>query len=176
MGGKDLHNRIKINKNSDEAFSFYASMAIEKVLECLSTSVEGLYGNGSAKTECVWQNVITTGKKIRLCIEQKSNNQSVQCNFVGDCCDYFYTDVVSAATGLFDGSDYFIIGVAFSVVAFVQDRRSDIAIQSLSKMISNKADVLCDGKLTEIDMDEIVVEMCGFRPRYDSCRYSLYCF
>ena len=43
------------------------------------------------------------------------------------------------------------------VVAFVQDRRSDIAIQSLSKMISNKTDVWRDGKLTEIDMDEIVV-------------------
>lgn len=64
MGGKDLHNRIKINKNSDEAFSFYASMAIEKVLECLSTSVEGLHTETALQRQNAFgKNVITTGKK-----------------------------------------------------------------------------------------------------------------
>ncbi len=160
MGGKDLHNRIKINKNSDKAFSFYASMTIEKVLECLSTSVEGLHTETALQRQNAFgKNVITTGEKdtalhrIRKAIINPFNVILLVIAAIT-----FITDVVIAPQ-----PDYLTVVIILllvllsGVVAFVQDRRSDIAIQSLSKMISNKADVWRDGKLTEIDMDEIVV-------------------
>ena len=69
----------------------------------------------------------------------------------------FFTDVIYAAK-----PDYLTVGIILSLVvlsslvAFVQNQRSNAAAEKLSQMISNKADVLRDGKQLEIPMDEIV--------------------
>ncbi|MDR0862104.1 MAG: magnesium-translocating P-type ATPase [Oscillospiraceae bacterium] len=68
-----------------------------------------------------------------------------------------FTDVVSSAR-----PDWLTVSIILSlvllssVIAFVQSQRSNAAAESLSKMISNKADVRRDGQMTEISMDEVV--------------------
>lgn len=69
----------------------------------------------------------------------------------------YITDVLAAAR-----PDYLTLSITLSLVflsslvAFVQSQRSNAAAQELSKMISNTADVLRDGQLAEIGMDEVV--------------------
>jgi Mg2+-importing ATPase len=68
-----------------------------------------------------------------------------------------FTDVFSSAK-----PDWLTVGIIVALVllssgvAFFQSQRSNAAAESLSKMISNKADVWRDGKITEISMDEVV--------------------
>ena len=69
----------------------------------------------------------------------------------------YFTDIVAAKK-----SDYLTVSIILSLVflsslvAFVQNQRSNTAAEKLSKMISNKSSVRRDGKLIEIPMDEIV--------------------
>lgn len=69
----------------------------------------------------------------------------------------YVTDVVLSVR-----PDYLTVSIILalvflsSLVAFIQGERSNSAAASLSKMISNKADVWRNGKLETINMDEIV--------------------
>ena len=69
----------------------------------------------------------------------------------------FFTDVIYA-----QHKDYVTVSIILflvalsSLVAFVQNQRSNAAAEALSQMISNKADALRDGAFAEIAMDEIV--------------------
>ena len=69
----------------------------------------------------------------------------------------FFTDVIIAVE-----PEYLTVTIILalvllsSTVAFVQSQRSDTAAESLTKLISNKADVWRDGVLTEIPMEEVV--------------------
>ena len=69
----------------------------------------------------------------------------------------YFTDVVASKK-----PDYLTVSIILSLVflsslvAFVQNQRSNAAAEQLSKMISNKSSVWRDGKLSEIPMDEIV--------------------
>ena len=49
--------------------------------------------------------------------------------------------------------------IVSSLVAFIQGERSNSAAEKLSKMISNKADVLRDGVQTEIPIEDVVLSL-----------------
>lgn len=69
----------------------------------------------------------------------------------------FITDVVISQQRDYTTVTIIMILVAVSsIIAFFQDERSNAAASKLSKMISNKADVLRDGKFTEVNMNEVV--------------------
>ena len=69
----------------------------------------------------------------------------------------FITDVVmSQKADITTSAIIMALIIVSSAVAFFQGERSNTAAAQLSKMISNKADVLRDGKLTEITLDEVV--------------------
>ncbi|MCL2001288.1 MAG: magnesium-translocating P-type ATPase, partial [Planctomycetes bacterium] len=69
----------------------------------------------------------------------------------------YITDVLLSQEG-----GYLTIGIILvmvmlsSLVAFVQSQRSNAAAEKLSRMISNKADILRSGGTTELPIDEIV--------------------
>jgi len=69
----------------------------------------------------------------------------------------FSTDIIRS-----NEPDFMTVGIILSlilvsgIVAFVQGERSNAAAESLTKMISNKADAWRSGKLTEIQMSEVV--------------------
>ena len=43
-----------------------------------------------------------------------------------------------------------------AIISILQESKSDIAAKKLKKMISNKVDVIRDGKITEVEVQEIV--------------------
>lgn len=68
-----------------------------------------------------------------------------------------FTDVISSSQPDYNTVIIILAMVVLSgLVAFIQSERSNSAAESLSKRISNKADVWRDGKLESIEMDEVV--------------------
>lgn len=156
---KELFNQQKFNDN-EKMLRAYAFMNTEEIFDRLLTSSAGLTTEEAhERREKFGENVITTGKQDTVFhrLAQALINPFNVILLVVAVITYI-TDVILASR-----PDYLTVMIIVSLVllsgavAFVQNKRSDAAAQNLSKMISNKADIWRDGKLTEADMAEVVV-------------------
>ncbi|WP_334136759.1 magnesium-translocating P-type ATPase [Muricomes intestini] len=149
----------KNRRDTEMKLSSYSFMTEDELFALLSarqtglTSEEALNRQGESG-----KNVITTGKKNTVLhrLREAVINPFNVILLVIAVITYF-TDVVASSK-----PDYLTVIIIISLVllsslvAFVQDWRSNAAAEKLSKMISNNADVWRDGKLISIFMDEIV--------------------
>lgn len=157
---KTVGRQIQKNKENTEAKLYsYAFLTTEELFSDLSTMESGLTSDEAEnRRDEFGENVITAGDKNTVWHRLREaivNPFNIILLFIAVIT--FFTDVVAASK-----HDYLTVIIILlliflsSLVAFVQSQRSNIAAQSLSKIISNKADVWRDGKLTEISMDQVV--------------------
>ncbi len=146
-------------RERESALRQFAQISQEKLFAQLQADAAGLSGREAEnRLDDFGPNIITTGKTdsvwTRL-IKAFVNPFSIVLILVAVIT--YITDIV-----LSEGSDYATILIIFAlivlsgIIAFAQDQRSSAAASQLSKMISNKADVLRDGKQIEINIDNIV--------------------
>lgn len=143
----------------DEEIRAYAFLEEEKLLSRLSSKKGGLTREeAEERQEEFGPNVITAGSRdtaLHRLREAVINPFNVILLIIAAVT--YFTDVMSSSK-----PDYLTVGIIVclvvlsSMVAFVQSQRSNAAAEKLSEMISNKADVLRDGVLTEIPMNEVV--------------------
>nr|WP_101698614.1 magnesium-translocating P-type ATPase [Clostridium minihomine] len=152
--------QIQKNKQDTEAkLRSYAFLTAEELFVHLSAAPEGLTSDEAANRQDEFgKNVITIGNKntvLHRLRESVVNPFNVILLLIAAIT--YFTDVVASSQ-----PDYLTVVIILSLVflsssvAFVQSQRSNAAAEKLSQMISNKADVWRDGKLTEISMDEVV--------------------
>ncbi|MEY8353969.1 magnesium-translocating P-type ATPase [Lachnospiraceae bacterium 54-53] len=160
MKKKTIYTQVQKNRHgTEEKLRGYAFMEEEKLLLHLSASGEGLTSQAAEeKQEEYGPNVITIGSRDTVLhrLREAVINPFNVILLVIAAVNYF-TDVIASSK-----PDYLTVGIIVSLVllsslvAFVQNQRSNAAAEKLSEMISNQADVWRDGKLTEIPMDEVV--------------------
>jgi Mg2+-importing ATPase len=160
MRKKTISTQIQKNRNDTEKkLRAYAFLEEEKLLSSLSATKTGLTNEEAEERQDEFgANVITAGKKDTMLhrLREAVINPFNVILLVIAAVNYF-TDVIASSR-----PDYLTVSIIIflvlvsSLVAFVQNQRSNAAAEKLSEMISNKADVWRDGKLTEIPMDEVV--------------------
>lgn len=137
----------------------YAFLSTEELYRALSTFPEGLTANQVEQRQDEYgKNVITAGTRntmlhrLREAVINPFNLVLLVIAVIT-----LFTDVINSAR-----PDFLTVGIILSLitlsslVAFVQSQRSNTAAEKLSRMISNKADVLRDDRQMEIPMDEVV--------------------
>ena len=160
MSRKKLGKKIQKNKQDTEVkLRSFAFLTAEELFAQLSATQAGFTSEEAEKRQDEFgKNVITVGNKNTTLhrLREATINPFNVILFLIAVITYF-TDVVASSK-----PDYLtvtiILALVFlsSLVALVQSQRSDAAAEKLSKMISNKADVWRDGKLTQIPMDGVV--------------------
>jgi len=160
MSRKTRIRQIQKNKQNIEAkHRFYAFLTGEELLARLSTTQAGLtWEEAESRQDEFGENVITIGNKntmLHRLREAVINPFNIILLLIAVIT--YFTDVAASSKPNYL-TVIIILSLVFlsSLVAFVQSQRSNAAAEKLSKMISNKADVWRDGKLTEIPMDEVV--------------------
>jgi len=157
---KNINNKIQENKQSIEKTLYsYAFLTTEELFAHLSTTQAGLTSKESeSRQEEFGQNIITTGNKnstLHRLREAVANPFNIILLLIAAVT--YFTDVVFSSR-----PDYLTVIIILSLVllastvAFVQSQRSNNAVESLSKMISTKADIWRDSSLVEIPIDQIV--------------------
>ena len=131
----------------------------KELLTLLETSMQGISAvKAEERLEEVGSNVIVTDKEKGLlgrAIEAFVNPFNLVLFLVAIIT--FVTDVVLSETiDITTSAIILALILISSAIAFFQGERSNNAAASLSKMISNKADVWRDGQLAEINIDEVV--------------------
>ena len=155
-------NNVKLQQKRNESkknLENYAFLSMEELYTSLSAAPGGLTSEQVEERQDEYgKNVITSGNKNTVLhrLREAVINPFNIVLFVISVITFF-TDVIYSPK-----PDYLTVGIILSLiilsslVAFVQSERSNAAAEKLSKMISNKADVLRDGKQIEIPMSEIV--------------------
>lgn len=157
---KNINRRIQENKKGVEKSLYsYAFMTTEELFAHLSTTQAGLTAKeAESRQEEFGQNIITSGNKnttLHRLRESVVNPFNIILLLIAAVT--YFTDVVLSSQ-----PDYLTVIIILSLVllasavSFVQGQHSNNAAESLSKMISTKADVWRDGTLVEIPMDQIV--------------------
>ncbi len=160
MKGKNLRRKNRQNRNEIGTALRTAAFQTQDVLfGQLSATAAGLTGEEAWNRQNEFgPNIIAVGKKNTVwhrLWEAAVNPFNAILLLIATIT--YITDVLAAAR-----PDYLTLLITLSLVllsslvAFVQSQRSNAAAQELSKMISNTADVLRDGHLAEIGMDEVV--------------------
>ncbi|MCL2508737.1 MAG: magnesium-translocating P-type ATPase [Oscillospiraceae bacterium] len=157
---KKRNGQIQKSKRESEArLRVYAFQDLDELMSGFSTSVSGLSAEQVEELQDEYgKNIITTDAKNTVFhrLREAVINPFNVVLFVIAVITLF-TDVIYSHK-----PEYLTVGIIISLillsslVAFIQGERSNAAAENLSKMISNKADVWRDGKLTEIPIDEIV--------------------
>ncbi|MDR0883587.1 MAG: magnesium-translocating P-type ATPase [Oscillospiraceae bacterium] len=153
-------NKIRQNKNESESrLRSFAFEDMSALYAALSTMPGGLTSEQAEEFQDEYgKNVITAGQQhgvLHRLREAVINPFNIVLLIIAGIT--VFTDVMSSSR-----PDWLTVGIILalvllsSTVAFIQSQRSNSAAESLSKMISNKADVWRDGKRTEIAMDEVV--------------------
>nr|WP_198528773.1 magnesium-translocating P-type ATPase [Kineothrix alysoides] len=158
---KKNHGKL-IQKNKQDTelkLRSYAFLTMEEMLARLSATQAGLTNEEAENRQDEFgKNVITIGNKntawrrLRDAVINPFNVILLLIALIT-----YFTDVVASSK-----PDYLtviiILSLVFlsSLVAFVQNQRSNAAAEKLSKMISNKADVRRDGTIINIPLDEVV--------------------
>ncbi|WMC92860.1 magnesium-translocating P-type ATPase [Kineothrix sp. MB12-C1] len=152
--------QLQQRKNeSEKNLRNYAFLRLEDLYVTLSSSPSGLNAEQVEKRQEEYgKNVITSGQNntMRHRLRESVINPFNIVLFIIALITLF-TDVIYSSR-----PDYLTVSIILSLialsslVAFVQGERSNAAAEKLSKMISNKADVLRDGEQIEILIDEIV--------------------
>ncbi|MGI6161823.1 MAG: magnesium-translocating P-type ATPase [Christensenellales bacterium] len=148
-------NKIK----SEDSLRLWSAMPQNELLDRLGSSPSGL---SSKRAERLFdeygENIITSGDKnptlrrLRDAIANPFNAVLIAIAVIS-----YFTDVIASSR-----PDYFTIIVILalvsisSLVAFVQNQRSGVAAEKLSRMISSKADVMRDDSPLEIDISRLV--------------------
>ncbi len=153
-------NRLRGKQGTTESrirdFSFSAE---GELLSGLRAKREGLTTlEALARQERFGMNIITAGDSNTLVkrLKQAVINPFNLILFAIAGITYFTDTVMSPDPSFSTVAIILSLVLLSSAVAFIQSRRSDAAAEKLSKMISNKADVWRDGRLTEISIEEIV--------------------
>ena len=144
---------------SEKNLRNYAFLPMEELYFSLSVTAAGLTAEQVEERQDEYgKNIITTGKNNTVLHRlQEAIINPFNIVLLVIAVITLFTDVIYASK-----PDYLTVGIILalvvlsSLVAFVQNQRSNAAAKKLSEMISNKADVLRDGKRIEISMDEIV--------------------
>ncbi len=146
-------------KDAEVQLRRFAFLPPDELFSRLNATQAGLTAEEAEnRQDAFGKNVITVGNKntaLRRLREAAINPFNIILLIIAAIT--YFTDVVASAK-----PDYLTVAIIVSLVllsslvAFVQDQRSNAAAEKLSRMISNKADVWRDGKLAEIPMDEVV--------------------
>ena len=146
-------------KENEKKLRCHAFLAIEELYASMSVTSIGLSTEQVEERQDEYgKNVITADKKntaLRRLWDAVVNPFNIVLFIIAIIT--FFTDVIYSIK-----PDYLTVGIILflialsSLVAFVQNQRSNAAAEKLSSMISNKADVLRDGRPVEITIDEIV--------------------
>ena len=156
---KKTANIAQRRNNCEEILRRFAFMDEKEVFLRLETSQKGM-SNAKAeeKLEEIGRNVIVADKEKGVfgrVIEALVNPFNTVLFFVAVIT--FVTDVViSHEADITTSVIILALIIISSAVTFFQSERSNNAAAKLSSMISNKADVWRKGKLTEINIDEVV--------------------
>ena len=153
-------NQIRQRKNeSEKNLKNSAFLPLEELYSSMTTSPSGLSVEQVEERQDEYgKNIITSGQNntvLHRLKEATVNPFNIVLLVIAIIT--FFTDVIYAMK-----PDYLTVGIILilvilsSLVAFVQNQRSNAAAEKLSQMISNKADVVREGKRIEISMDEIV--------------------
>ena len=144
---------------SENTLRRFAFLPLEELYASLSSTPFGLTGEQfEERQEKYGKNIITTDKSnttLHRLQEAVINPFNIVLLVIAIIT--FFTDVIYAIN-----PDYLTVGIILSLVvlsslvAFVQNQRSNAAAEKLSQLISNKADVLRDGVRIEVSMDDIV--------------------
>ncbi|MDR1131750.1 MAG: magnesium-translocating P-type ATPase [Oscillospiraceae bacterium] len=155
-GGTQLQQR---KNDSEKTLRAYAFLEPPALYAALSSSPAGLDAEQAEKRrERYGRNVISSGKSRRAprrLLAAAVNPFNLVLFVIAVIT--FFTDVIYALR-----PDYLTVSIILSLIAlsgltaFIQGERSNAAAERLSKLISNKADVLRDGRLLVLAMDEIV--------------------
>lgn len=157
---RNADRQIYQNKlDSEKKLREHAIMPEDELYEKTFSAPGGLTSEQvEEKQDEYGENIITTGNKnsvIQRLRESIINPFNVVLLIIAVIT--FFTDIVAS-----DEPDYLTVIIILtlviisSLVAFIQNQRSNSAAEKLSDMISNKADVWRDGKITEIPIDEVV--------------------
>ncbi|MCL2864595.1 MAG: magnesium-translocating P-type ATPase [Lachnospiraceae bacterium] len=144
---------------SEQKLRNYASLDCDVLFEKFHTTSQGLSKEQIDDIqEKHGKNIIQSGRKntiLRRLYEALINPFNIV--LLAIIIITYVTDVI-----YHEPPDFVTMGIVLliiilsSTVAFVQGERSNTAAESLSKMISNKADVWRDNALVEIAMEEVV--------------------
>ncbi len=157
---KLLTTQIEKNKhNTEQKLSAYAYLPLNELFSLFGTSSAGLTtAQAEEQQENFGKNAIMVGKPNTMLhrLREAAVNPFNMILLLIAVITYF-TDVVFSAK-----PDYLTVVIILSLitlssmVAFIQNQRSNAAAEKLSKMISNQADVWRDGSLQQLSMDEVV--------------------
>jgi len=157
---KKESSQLKQKQNeSEKKLRSYAFLPVNELYTAVSSASSGITAEQAAKLQNEHgKNIITTGKsntvwsRLRDALVNAFNLVLIVIAVIT-----LFTDVIDSQTPDYTTIIIIVSLIALSsLVAFVQSQRSNSAAEKLSKMISNKADVLRDGKDLEVSMDEIV--------------------
>jgi len=157
---KNKKDNVVYKKNAcEEILRKYAFMNERELLTVLKTTSKGVSGDeAEEKLEEFGRNVIVVdGEKgvFSRAIEALVNPFNIVLFLVAMIT--FITDVVfSSKKDITTSAIIMVLILVSSAIAFLQGEKSNNAAAKLSKMISNKADVWRDGKLKEVNLDEVV--------------------
>jgi len=154
------NTQIIQKKNEREGYLRQLALcSADAVLQRLSTTREGLSATAAEELlDEMGPNSITSGKQrgpVSRLLESLVNPFNLVLLLVAVIT--FVTDVlISREKDFVTVAIIVALILVSSIISFVQSERSNAAAQSLTRMISNKADVLRDGALTEVSIEEIV--------------------
>ena len=156
---KKTPSTIQKKNECESALRCFAFMKEKELLTLLETSRQGISAiKAEEHLEEYGRNVIITDKEkgwVGRLIGSLINPFNLVLLLVAFIT--FITDVVvSAKADITTSAIIMVLIIISSAIAFFQGEKSNNAASKLSKMISNKADVWRDGKLTEIRIDEVV--------------------
>ncbi|WP_313577717.1 magnesium-translocating P-type ATPase [Lacrimispora sp.] len=160
MRKKIISTQIQKNRNDTEKkLRAYAFLEKKNLLSSLSASITGLTNEEALERQNEFgANVITAGNKDTTLhrLREAVINPFNLILLVIAAVNYFTDVIASSRPDYLTVSIIIFLVIVSSLIAFVQNQRSSAAAEKLSEMISNKADVWRDGKITEIPMDEVV--------------------
>lgn len=159
LGKRAQRAQTQQKLQAEESLRALSFLPEEELLARLAADSEGLSPEeAEERLDKYGENVITAGTKntpLHRLREAVVNPFNIILLVIAVIT--YITDVVAPPQ-----PDYLTVSIILSLVvlsstvAFIQSQRSDAAAKSLTKMISNKADVRRQGKHLEIPMEEVV--------------------
>lgn len=155
-------NKQQILKNRTESeakIRTFAFMGTDELMQELATSSTGLTADEAEnRQEQYGSNVITAGTSNTMLhrLREAAVNPFNLVLFIIAVITLFTDVIYSSVPDFLTVSIILALILLSSLVAFVQGERSNAAAEKLSGMISNKADVWREGRLTEILISEVV--------------------
>ncbi|MDR2670695.1 MAG: magnesium-translocating P-type ATPase [Oscillospiraceae bacterium] len=151
--------RLQNQRVSEDKLRAWAAQPLDALLTALEGTPEGLTGaQAEARLDEYGENRITTGARHTVLhrLREATVNPFNMVLLVIAVITFFTDVIASSAPDYFTMCILLYLIVVSSLVAFVQSQRSHTAAESLSKMISNRADVRRDGQWVEIPIDCVV--------------------